>query len=738
MATTLSPRHETVLPDDAAQPPASTPLYVAGLIITICGLYAINIILGDSAFGNLTIGLATAGWLVSFISRKQNVAPRAIEMPAAVLCVFLAFTALISDQVLPFLSPPGISDDRAKSLAVLLTWLVVFRSFTLITDGSLLFCCVPTIAMIGLAGTMTADSALVTSFMVFGCAAAFMLVHENFLRTRRALPGPRQSAAERTLFANQLQVSAVCAIGALALANLVVEPMRVVGSNIVLNPAMIRQAARMAEVSTTPILQVAERPELTVGAGPANASQQVVMTVRAEFGTFWRGTTFNEYTGNGWRNTSSESQPMSPDSALQAGDDILADPNGNSALFTYRLPSNQITATGSGSQTLLQHVSLSGTSRFNAIYAAGECRRLEIGEPMIRVDRVGTVSLERDVQGIQYTVRSEVPDSSPERLTAARGDIPAAIRENYLEREAPTARMRQIRESAERVTQGLKNQYDRVVALQQWVSSECKYNLQTPAIPIGQDVATYFLYTSKEGACTEFATALTLLCRSIGIPARVASGFNAGTMDRETQEYLVRERDKHAWTEVYFPGVGWTPFDATTDAEDISVRESERVTRKGGLVALLFSRGWLPPMTLLVILGMFAYVLKVEIMDRMRRRRPITNPLGIPATNLEIVEAYGAACKVLARLGLPRAVNSTPTEYSSEVEIRTNGLGVATAFAEISDLLIRFRYGRETATEIHVRQAHEALESMRKALRMAGKRAIAPIEPAPAPALSEA
>src|SRR5438067_1162309 len=158
MATLHSVTREFVPPprplaaEEEENPPASLPMYLAGLIVTLCGLCAISLILDDVDVSNLTMGLAIIGTTVSYLSRKQNIAPHSIVMPAAILCLFLAMLAFVSDQVLPFLGPAGVAEDRQKGLAVLLTWIVVFRSFTLVTDGSLLFCCVFTLAMTGLVG----------------------------------------------------------------------------------------------------------------------------------------------------------------------------------------------------------------------------------------------------------------------------------------------------------------------------------------------------------------------------------------------------------------------------------------------------------------------------------------------------------------------------------------------------------------------------------------------------------
>lgn len=73
------------------------------------------------------------------------------------------------------------------------------------------------------------------------------------------------------------------------------------------------------------------------------------------------------------------------------------------------------------------------------------------------------------------------------------------------------------------------------------------------------DFCSWFLLRSREGYCTYFATALTLLCRMEGIPARYVTGFTADA----GEESIVRARDAHAWCEIYLNGFGWLTLDAT-------------------------------------------------------------------------------------------------------------------------------------------------------------------------------
>jgi hypothetical protein len=71
----------------------------------------------------------------------------------------------------------------------------------------------------------------------------------------------------------------------------------------------------------------------------------------------------------------------------------------------------------------------------------------------------------------------------------------------------------------------------------------------------------YFLFDLKQGYCDYFASAMVVLLRAQGIPARLATGYVAGKFDNNTRKFVVTEEEAHSWPEVYFPGYGWMAFE---------------------------------------------------------------------------------------------------------------------------------------------------------------------------------
>ena len=103
--------------------------------------------------------------------------------------------------------------------------------------------------------------------------------------------------------------------------------------------------------------------------------------------------------------------------------------------------------------------------------------------------------------------------------------------------------------------------------LEKWVQGAANYTLRPPNLPDERDAVDFFLFESRRGYCTHFAGALTVLCRAVGIPARLATGFanpeREENEDTGAQMQVARAANAHAWTEVWIDGKGWIPLDAT-------------------------------------------------------------------------------------------------------------------------------------------------------------------------------
>jgi hypothetical protein len=87
--------------------------------------------------------------------------------------------------------------------------------------------------------------------------------------------------------------------------------------------------------------------------------------------------------------------------------------------------------------------------------------------------------------------------------------------------------------------------------------------------PASADVADYFLFDLKAGYCDYYATAMAVMARSVGLPARLVMGYANGSYNYSTAEYIVTAADAHSWVEIYFPGTGWVEFEPTAGQPEL-------------------------------------------------------------------------------------------------------------------------------------------------------------------------
>ncbi|MEU2614309.1 DUF3488 and transglutaminase-like domain-containing protein [Micromonospora sp. NPDC007271] len=151
---------------------------------------------------------------------------------------------------------------------------------------------------------------------------------------------------------------------------------------------------------------------------------------------------------------------------------------------------------------------------------------------------------------------------SPSALRAAPS-LPAD--DVVLRQQTVTPSVPAVEQLVKRLVKGKQNDYDKVRAIYDHfsVKNGFTYSLTTTGGTSGDDI-TNFLDT-KAGFCQQYAAAMAWLVRAAGIPARVAFGFTNGSSS-DGGSYVLTNKNLHAWTEVYFGGVGWVPFDATPAA----------------------------------------------------------------------------------------------------------------------------------------------------------------------------
>lgn len=180
--------------------------------------------------------------------------------------------------------------------------------------------------------------------------------------------------------------------------------------------------------------------------------------------------------------------------------------------------------------------------------------------------------------GVHYTARGVTSAASIDQLrkvlypndavglvgTTPTPLYPAGLTAMYVDNGGDAATPAKVRDLARNITHGSTNMYDAATMLEDYLHTY-KYSLQNPNPPADQDAISWFLFTQKQGFCTYFASAMAMMARSLGMPARVVAGYATGSLDAQSAGYIVRGTQSHVWTQIYFGGYGWINFEPTSN-----------------------------------------------------------------------------------------------------------------------------------------------------------------------------
>lgn len=173
-------------------------------------------------------------------------------------------------------------------------------------------------------------------------------------------------------------------------------------------------------------------------------------------------------------------------------------------------------------------------------------------------DSLDMLSRDAATDGLEYEVRSIDVEPTPERLRTAGVGRPA---EGQLVTDLPGDLPNEIRQLAHEITAGITNPSAQAVAIQEYLrSSRFRYSIE-PQPGMGYEALRRFLFEDRSGYCEQFAAAMAVLAREVGLPSRVVVGFLPGTLTGDTWEVSIRSM--HAWPELYFAELGWVRFEPT-------------------------------------------------------------------------------------------------------------------------------------------------------------------------------
>jgi hypothetical protein len=284
--------------------------------------------------------------------------------------------------------------------------------------------------------------------------------------------------------------------------------------------------------------------------------------------------------------------------------------------------------------------------------------------------------------GTTYTIVSHRPEFSAEALRAAGTDYPAEVSARYL--QMPVNISARVLDLARSLTAGAATPYDQAVALRDYLLT-IPYDFYPPPHPPGSETVDNFLFVDRRGVCEAFATSLTVMLRSLGVPARLVAGYGAGDYNSLSGYYTVRSSDAHAWVEAYFPGYGWVPFDPTPgwtpSPYTAPVQRWLFSSTARGLpdlpVGALAAAGravlgvafW--PLLLVAAVAMLAaavLLLRLALRTRRAEQIPGLAPLDDNVGRRRILAAYHAAQRRLRRFRSPA---ETPREFAERMSVES-------------------------------------------------------------------
>lgn len=283
--------------------------------------------------------------------------------------------------------------------------------------------------------------------------------------------------------------------------------------------------------------------------------EDVVMTVRVDEAPsdaasssdllsipyYWRTVTYDLYTGVGWTSRSARETPVPAKTIL-----IQPAP-------AYRTIHQRITL-ASVQNTRVYWTGTLGQADAD-IRVSWRVLPPSNADPLHSGDMLGALT-----DSNSYLVDSYLPKVSAAELRAAGRDYPAQIANRYL--TVPDSVPDRVLSLARDLTGTELSSYDQAVALETYLRA-IPYSLNVTPPPFGVDVVDYFLFSLKSGYCDYYASAMAIMARSVGIPARIVVGYRRGDYNPENGEYIVRKKHAHTWVELYFPEIGWVEFEPT-------------------------------------------------------------------------------------------------------------------------------------------------------------------------------
>jgi transglutaminase-like putative cysteine protease len=283
----------------------------------------------------------------------------------------------------------------------------------------------------------------------------------------------------------------------------------------------------------------------------------VFFTILSEQSSYWPIQRYDIYQSWGWTSSNATSQKLSPGTRAS---EVSSLPNRRELTYTVenKLKTDILLTAGefvsASIPVFLKTVSTSTESNLSTGPATAQSKDGDI---------LSVISPQMLKPYQRYSVTATVSTVTSAELAESGESYETWVEDHYLQLplELPT----RVRQLAENVTEEAKTPYEKALTIQDFLRS-FKYSLTVKPPPEGTDGVDWFLFHEREGFCTYYASAMVIMLRSVGVPARLVIGYLPTEFDEASGTFIIRAKDYHAWSEVYFPEYGWITFEATVSA----------------------------------------------------------------------------------------------------------------------------------------------------------------------------
>jgi protein-glutamine gamma-glutamyltransferase len=577
-----------------------------------------------STFSVFAIAATVTGNLLSYLRRDR---PWAVVKPILAVCAIGGFVWFIT-RVSHTATPGDISTVEGP-LAVLFAWVLCTHAFDVPARRDVAYSLAGSAALMAVAAAQSVDLNLGffviawVAFGVWGLVAMWQSMSGTF-------GVPWLTVGIATVVVAMVAAALVAVLPAPTVSTSLIFPSSSANSSPVDTPNNLTDgSASLPAHAASPsgrtgvggFLGFAKSLDTGVRASLGN---QTVMRVRASRPSFWVGQTYDHWNGESW----TQSAPTS-------GTGVVKLDSGSP--FQITLSNDQLAVDSSGTTDVQTfYLAQSGP---NLVFHADNAQRVYIQSRALYLTGDGTiVSAASMGAGTVYTVVSNDTTATEQQLRNATSPLPPGTpggpdsapdggQGRYLQLPGPYSRVatlaRSITDGIGSPGDGNPHTYEKVAAIEAWMSTHVRYTTDIPPLPVGADAVDSFLFGSRRGYCEQISTATVVMLRSLGIPARESVGYVPGPYNPITDLYDIQAKDAHAWVQVWFPGYGWQNFDPTAQVPLANPSPGSVLAHSAGRT--LSRLPWLP---IGIVVG--GGIVVVEIRRR-RMRRPSTWALQIAA-----------------------------------------------------------------------------------------------------------